>query len=49
MAALDDVVVRHIRERGAEDLPELEPILLYLQVALLSGAPAGARAPGRPQ
>ena len=36
VAAVDDVVVRHIRERGAEDLPELEPILLYLQTALLS-------------
>jgi AcrR family transcriptional regulator len=36
VAAVDDVVVRHIRERGAEDLPELEPILLYLQTALLT-------------
>ena len=37
VAAVDDVVVRHIREHGAEDLPELEPVLLYLQVALLAG------------
>jgi hypothetical protein len=39
VAAVDDVVVRHIRERGAEDLPELEPILLYLQTALLTRRP----------
>jgi AcrR family transcriptional regulator len=37
VAAVDDVVVRHIREHGAEDLPALEPVLLYLQVALLAG------------
>jgi AcrR family transcriptional regulator len=41
VAAVDDVVVRHIREHGAEDLPALEPVLLYLQVTLLTGpAPA---------
>ena len=37
VAAVDDVVVRHIRESGAEDLPALEPMLVYLQVALLAG------------
>jgi len=37
VAGVDDLVVRHIRERGAEDLPQLEPVLLYLQVALLAG------------
>jgi AcrR family transcriptional regulator len=37
VAAVDDVVVRHIREQGAADLPELEPVLVYLQVALLAG------------
>jgi AcrR family transcriptional regulator len=37
VAAVDDVVVRHIRERGAERLPELEPVLLYLHLALLAG------------
>jgi AcrR family transcriptional regulator len=37
VAAVDDVVVRHIREHGAEDLPALEPVLLYLQVTLLTG------------
>jgi AcrR family transcriptional regulator len=37
VAAVDDVVSRHIREKGAQDLPELEPILLYLEVALLAG------------
>jgi AcrR family transcriptional regulator len=37
VAAVDDVVVRHIREHGAEKLPELEPILLHLQLALLDG------------
>jgi AcrR family transcriptional regulator len=39
VAAVDDVVVRHIREHGAEDLPELEPVLLYLQTALLARPP----------
>jgi AcrR family transcriptional regulator len=37
VAAVDDVVVRHIRLHGAERLPELEPILMDLQVALLDG------------
>ena len=41
-AATDDVVVRRIREAGAEALPELEPILLRLQVALLAGPEAAA-------
>jgi hypothetical protein len=35
VAAVDDVVVRHIREHGAEGLTSLEPVLLYLQTALL--------------
>jgi AcrR family transcriptional regulator len=43
VAAVDDVVVRHIRERGAEDLPALEPVLVYLQVALLAGPDVAAR------
>jgi hypothetical protein len=42
VAAVDDVVVRHIREHGAEDLPALEPVLLYLQVALLAGPQVAA-------
>jgi len=42
VAAVDDVVVRHIRESGAEDLPALEPVLLYLQVALLTGPESAA-------
>jgi AcrR family transcriptional regulator len=42
VAAVDDVVVRHIRESGAEDLPALEPVLVYLQVALLAGPEAAA-------
>jgi AcrR family transcriptional regulator len=37
VAAVDDLVVRRIRESGAEDLPRLEPILLHLEVALLAG------------
>jgi AcrR family transcriptional regulator len=37
VAAADEVVVRHIRAHGAERLPELEPVLLYLQTALLAG------------
>jgi AcrR family transcriptional regulator len=36
VAAVDEVVVRRIRESGGADLPELEPVLLHLQVALLS-------------
>src|SRR5919106_1114372 len=44
VAAVDDVVVRHIREHGAEDLPALEPVLLYLQTALLAGPDAAAEA-----
>jgi AcrR family transcriptional regulator len=43
VAAVDDVVVRHIREHGAEDLPALEPVLLYLQTALLAGPDAAAK------
>jgi AcrR family transcriptional regulator len=37
VAAVDELVVRRIRESGATALPELEPVLLYLQVALLAG------------
>jgi AcrR family transcriptional regulator len=43
VAAVDDVVVRRIRAGRAERLPELEPILLYLQVALLAGPELAAR------
>jgi len=42
VAAIDDIVVRRIREAGAEGLPELEPILMYLQVALLAGPQTAA-------
>jgi hypothetical protein len=42
VAAVDDVVVRRIREGHAKDLPELEPVILYLQVALLAGPEAAA-------
>ena len=42
-AAVDDVVVRRIRAGQAERLPELEPILVYFQVALLAGPEAAAR------
>jgi AcrR family transcriptional regulator len=42
VAAVDDIVVRRIREGGAERLPELEPILLYLEVALLAGPEVAA-------
>jgi AcrR family transcriptional regulator len=37
VAAVDDIVVRRIRESRGAGLRELEPILLYLQVALLAG------------
>jgi AcrR family transcriptional regulator len=42
VAAVDELVVRRIREASAEDLPRLEPVLLYLQVALLAGPEAAA-------
>jgi AcrR family transcriptional regulator len=42
VAAVDDLVVRRIRESGAAGLPELEPVLLYLQVALLAGPQVAA-------
>jgi AcrR family transcriptional regulator len=42
VAAVDELVVRRIREGRAEELPELEPVLLYLQVALLAGPEAAA-------
>ena len=47
VAAVDDVVVRHIRESGAEDLPELEPVLLYLHAALLTSSSSADRANAR--
>jgi AcrR family transcriptional regulator len=44
VAAVDELVVRRIRESGARALPELEPVLLYLQVALLAGPQVAADA-----
>jgi AcrR family transcriptional regulator len=44
VAAVDEVVVRRIRESGGADLPDLEPVLLHLQVALLAGPQAAAEA-----
>jgi AcrR family transcriptional regulator len=44
VAAVDEVVVRRIRESGAGELPLLEPVLLYLQVALLAGPQLAAEA-----
>jgi AcrR family transcriptional regulator len=46
VAAVDDIVVRRIREGRAEQLPELEPILFYLQVALLAGPEVARRESG---
>jgi AcrR family transcriptional regulator len=40
VAAVDDLVVRRIRESGVAGLPELEPVLLHLHVALLAGPTA---------
>jgi AcrR family transcriptional regulator len=48
VAAVDDIVVREIREGGAEDLLRLEPILRYLQVSLLAGPQVAARAADLP-
>ena len=44
VAAVDDLVVRRIREAGAEELTELEPILVHLQVSLLAGPEVAAEA-----
>jgi AcrR family transcriptional regulator len=44
VAAVDEVVVRHIRQSGATALPEQEPVLLHLQVALLAGPELAAEA-----
>jgi AcrR family transcriptional regulator len=44
VAAVDELVVRRIRKSGATALPELEPVLLYLQVALLAGPQVAAEA-----
>jgi hypothetical protein len=46
VAAVDELVVRRIREATAQRLPELEPILLYLQVALLAGPDLAAASAG---
>jgi AcrR family transcriptional regulator len=46
VAAVDDLVVRRIREGGAADLRQLEPTLLYLQVALFAGPGTAARSAG---
>jgi AcrR family transcriptional regulator len=43
VAAVDDLVVRRIRQASAQSLAELEPTLLYLHVALLA-RPDAARA-----
>ena len=47
VAAVDDLVVRRIREAGAEELTELEPILVHLQVSLLAGPEVAAEAARR--
>ena len=44
VAAVDELVVRRIREATARDLPRLEQILLYLQLALLAGPEVAASA-----
>jgi AcrR family transcriptional regulator len=48
VAAVDEVVVRRIRESGGADLPDLEPVLLHLHLALLSSSSAG-QASARPR
>ena len=42
VAAVDALVVRRIRAGAGAELEKLEPILLYLQVALLAGPQAAA-------
>jgi len=43
VAGVDDIVVRRIRQGRAESLPELEPTLVYLQLALLAGPEVAAQ------
>jgi AcrR family transcriptional regulator len=47
VAAVDDLVVRRLRESSARSLPELEPILLHLEVALLAGPEMAAASAAR--
>ena len=42
VAAVDELVVRRIREATARELPGLEPVILYLQLALLAGPEVAA-------
>jgi AcrR family transcriptional regulator len=46
VAAADDLVVRRLRESGADALLELEPVLLHLEVTLLAGPEIAATAAG---
>jgi AcrR family transcriptional regulator len=43
VAAADDLVVRRLRAGAGAALPELEPVLVYLQVSLLAGPDVAAR------
>jgi hypothetical protein len=45
VGAVNEIVTQHVREGRAEDLPELEDTLIYVQVALFAG-PAAARTLG---
>lgn len=42
VAAVDDLVVRRIREKGAEELLGLEQVLFHLEVSLLAGPQVAA-------
>jgi len=42
VGAVDELVTRHVREHGAERLPDLTPVLLDVQLALLVGREAAA-------
>ena len=46
VGAMDDLVSRRIRERGADRLDELEAVLVYLELAVLAGPEAAAEAAG---
>jgi AcrR family transcriptional regulator len=46
VGAVDEVVVRRIGGAGAEGLPELEPIIFRLEVALLAGPQVAAESAG---
>lgn len=44
VGGVSEIVQRRIRERGAESLMDLEPVIVYLEVVVLAGPEVAARA-----